>query len=163
MKWKILYSLLFSIIAFSHSSYAEDKVFSNFESNVTHMEMELRLFDLKVNYHSILPNELQKYISNISSLAFIEKRIVSYVHVNQSILKGSLADKKKRLNKFCDALFVEYQKNFLMKAHSGQAQAKFMDKSNLAIHIRTSGTSLKYIAEWESGSMSYKEDFFAEY
>jgi CO dehydrogenase/acetyl-CoA synthase beta subunit len=171
MKLIIFCSFFFTIIAFSQFAHAQDMVFPNFESNVTQLEMELKLFDLKANYHSILPNELQKYISNISSLAFTEKRIDSYVRVNQSILKGSLADKKKRLNKFCDALFGEYQKNFTMidkfdlKALSGKgAPVKFMDKSNLAIHIYyTSGTSPKYIAEWDSGSMSFKEGFFAEY
>jgi hypothetical protein len=160
-----VYCILFLfMIVFSRLAHAQDMVFPNYKTNVIHLETELRLFDLKANYHEILPNKLRQYISNISSAAYKGKKIDCYVRIKTSLLKGPLAEKKKRLSEFCEELFKVYQQSFLMIDESDLrtlskkgAHTKLMNKSHLAIHINTYGASHKFIADWESGSMSYIE------
>jgi len=85
-------------------------------------------------------------------------------------MEGTRAEKKKRLNDFCKALFVEYQIRFLMMdidyskkpREVGQPALK-MNPSNLKIYIHTSGLPSKFLAEWEFGSMSYKDGFLSDY
>ncbi len=149
---------------------AEDIIFPNYSSQVSRLELDLELFDFAVNYINILSKGPLKYLSSISSQAFSKKKINCWVNVNPSIMDGTLAEKKKRLNDFCEALFIEYQKRFLMMdldyskkpGEVGQPALK-IKPHNLKIIIHTSGHPSKFLAEWESGSMSYQEDFLSGY
>lgn len=84
-------------------------------------------------------------------------------------MEGTLAERKKRLNDFCLALFVEYQKRFFMldadyskKTEEIGQPALEMKPSNLRIYIHTYDVPVKFLAVWEFGSMSYKEDFLSK-
>ena len=168
---KIVFTVFFfSFMLCSPLSTAEDIVFPNYSSQVSHLELDLKLFDFAVNHLNILSKGQLIYLSSISSHAFTNKRIDCWVHVSSSIMEGILVEKKKRLNDFCNALFIEYQKRFTMMDLDYQKKPDevgqpvlLMKPSNLKIYIHTSGLPSKYLAEWESGSMSYKDGFFSDY
>lgn len=170
MKKTIFIVLFFSIVLSSPLSNAEDIVFPKYSHQVSHLELDLALFDFAVNHLNILSKGPLIYLSSISSQAFTNNKINCWVNINSSIMEGTLAEKKKRLNDFCNALFVEYQSRFLMididylkKPGEVGQPALGMKPSNLNIYIHTSGVPSKFLAEWESGSMSYKDGFLSDY
>jgi hypothetical protein len=70
----------------------------------------LKLLDFAVNHLNIISSGPLASINSISSQAFTNKQITCWVSVTPLIMKGTLQDRKKRLNDFCDYLFLEYQK-----------------------------------------------------
>jgi hypothetical protein len=168
---KIRFILLFVFLALAITgrSSAERIVFPDYSTSVTALELDLKLFDLKVNYLKILSSSSYQYLSWISSKAFADNKITCYVTVSPSIMIGSLDERKKRLDKLCNDLFREYQDRFFMMDRDYQkkpeevGQPAFSIKPcNLKIVVHTNETPSKYLAQWECNSMSYKEDFLAK-
>jgi hypothetical protein len=84
-------------------------------------------------------------------------------------MQGSLLEKKKRLKDLCNALFIEYQRRFLMMDMDYQKKpsetgepALRMKPSNLKINIYTFDNPPKFLAVWESGNLSYKDAFLSD-
>jgi hypothetical protein len=168
MKRKIFFISLLCLLVFFEISNAENIVFPNFSSQVSHLELDLRLFDFAVNHLNIISSGPLTYINSISSRAFTNKRIECWVSVSPLIMKGTLPERKKRINDFCDHLFLEYQKRFMLmdldyqkKAGEVGQQALPMKPCHLKIYIHTSEMPSKFLAEWECGSLSYKDDFIS--
>jgi hypothetical protein len=168
---KIIFAVLASSFMLSFStSNAEDIGFPNYSSQVSHLELDLKLFDFAVNHLHIFSEGPLSKLSSISSHAFTNKRIDCWVHVSSSIMEGTLTEKKKRLNEFCNALFVEYQERFTMMDLNYQKKPGEVGQpglqikpSNLKIYIHTSGLPSIFLADWESGTMSYKDGFLSNY
>jgi hypothetical protein len=159
---------IYALLGTCGESIAENIVFPNFDTQVSGLELDLKLFDLKVNHLGILPSGSFPYLISINSLSFTNKQIVCWVNVSLSIMKGSLEERKKRLDKLCKDLFKVYQDIFTMydleykkKPDEGGQPALRMKACNLKIHIHTAGTPSHFLATWECDSMSYKEDFLA--
>jgi hypothetical protein len=148
---------------------AENIIFTSADNQVTGLDLKLELFDLKVTYLNILRNPSLsssfQYIVSVNSHAFEKKRIQSWVNVNQSILNGSLEERKDRIDKLCNDLFKVYQDWFIMmdidhKKIPGEGIPGLrMKPCNLKILVQTTGIPWKSLAEWECGRMSYKEGF----
>jgi hypothetical protein len=160
---------IYALFGTSGESIAENIVFPNFDSQVSRLELDLKLFDLKVNHLRILSSESFPYLISIYSDAFTNKKIDCWVIVSPSIMKGSLEERKKRLDKLCKDLFKEYQEIFSMmdleyKKKPGEVgvPALRMKPCNLKIYVHTAGTPSQFLATWEYDSMSYKEDFLAK-
>jgi hypothetical protein len=84
-------------------------------------------------------------------------------------MNGSISERKKRLYDLCDNLFKEYQERFWMmdldykkKPDEVGEPAFRMKPCNMNMSIRTSGTQSKFLATWECGSLTYKDDFLKE-
>jgi len=109
-------------------------------------------------------NRIERFLDNIEHL--FPREIASWVNVSASIIKGTPSERKKRLNDFCNHLFLEYQKRFMMMDLDHQKKvdqigqpALPMKPCHLKIYVHTSETPSKFLAEWECGTMSYKDDF----
>jgi hypothetical protein len=168
MKTRIFFFSLLCLLAFFELSNAENIVFPNFSSPVSQLELDLRLFDFAANHLNIISSGPLTHISSISSSAFTNKKIQCWVMVSPLIMKGTLPEKKKRLNDFCNQLFLEYQKRFMMmdidyqkKVDEVGQPALPMKPCHLKIYIHTAETPSKFLAEWECGSVSYKDDFIS--
>jgi len=168
MKIKIyVFSFLCLLLLFELSN-AEDIVFPNFSSQVSHLELDLKLFDFAVNNLKIISSGPLTYINSIASIAFTNKKIDCWVNVSALIMKGTLPERKKRLNDLCNHLFLEYKKRFTMmdldyQKKSGEVgePALTMKPCHLKIYIHTSEMPSKFLAVWECGSLSYKDDFIS--
>jgi hypothetical protein len=170
MKKIILIIVVFCTLTFSISS--ADNKFMNHSTQVSHHELELRLFDFAVNnLHFFSYGPLSK-VSSIESSDISDKKIRCWAWVLPSIMNGTLIEKRERLNEFCNALFIEYQKRFFMsdldyKKKAGEVGIPVikMKPANLTIIINTTGTTgypSISLAEWESGTMHYKDGFFSK-
>jgi hypothetical protein len=168
---KISYLISFILIFFyflSNSS-AETVVFTNYSSQVSGLELDLALFDLKVNYLNILPQDQFQFLTSIRSVSTSQTQIFAWVWVSPSLMNGSLKERQKRLDDLCNNLFKEYQEKFLMidqdykkKSDEDGIPALHMKPCNLMLAIWTNGNQSKYLAEWKCGSLSYNDNFLKE-
>ena len=156
----------FFIMLCSVSCRAENLIFPNYSSEVSHLELDLELFDFAANYLDSLSKGPLKHLVSIGSQAYTDNNIKSWVHVDPSIIDGTLFEKRERLKKFCLTLFREYQNRFLMIDKDllrTEGQVGFpaikMKQSNLTIYVHTSEVPSKFICVWDGGNISYKEDF----
>ena len=168
MKIKVYVFSFVCLLLIFELSNAEDIVFPNFSSQVSRLELDLILFDFAVNNLNIISSGPLTYINSISSRAFTNKKIECWVSVSALIMKGTLPERKKRLNDFCDHLFLEYQKRFVMmdldykkKPDEVGQPALPMKPCHLEIYIHTSEVPSKFLAVWECGSLSYKDVFIS--
>ncbi|MDD2965801.1 MAG: hypothetical protein PHU33_17805, partial [Bacteroidales bacterium] len=106
------------------------------------------------------------YIRSISSDCLSDNKIRCWVSVDHSILNGTLEERKDRLTKLCKLLFEQYKNRFLMidtdyvkKSGEVGVPALRMSESNMHIFVHTDDFKPLFLAEWEAGSMSYKDDF----
>ena len=158
------------LLCFLSNSNAENLAFPTFSSKVSHLELDLALFDLKVNYLTVLPKNKFQYFSSISSSGpHSQNKLLVFVDVSPSIMNGSINERKKRLYDLCNNIFKEYQERFWMadldykmKPDEVVEPAFRMKPCNIKMHIHTSGTQSKFLAVWECGSLSYKDDFLKE-
>jgi len=166
MKSMIIYATLFLSVIFCQNSDAENVIFPNYSSTISKLELDLALFDLTVNRLNILNTYPLNYIRSISSDSISNDKIRCWVSVDHSIINGTLEERKARLTEFCKLLFKQYQNRFLMidtdyvkKPGEVGVPALRMKESNMHIYVHTDDYKSLFLAEWESGSMSYKDDF----
>jgi len=94
----IMLSVIFSF-GVTGQALAENRVFPDFEIRITRLEFGLELFDLKVNHLNILSSPSFKYLSTISSAAYVNDKIYCWIKVHPFIMNGSVEERKNRIDK----------------------------------------------------------------
>ncbi len=152
------------VLAFITASIAEASEISGYSSNVTRLEMDLALFDFEVFHLHTISNGPLKYLISTYSRG-IKDKIYCYLMADPSIMSGNVSERKARLKAFCEGLFLVYQKRFSVynpdakPNEFGAIVCEQLNTCNLVIHVQTPDPKYHYIAAWECGNMSYKDDF----
>jgi hypothetical protein len=154
----------------------QEEYFMGQFTEVTDLELELALFDLKANLlfnmKEMFPEPMEKkfpelfssdkpvsFVEEISSLFFPKpSQIMSIIKVNPSIMNGNIEVRKERIKNLCEHFFKVYKSEFHMRRK--EPGDMFMKEHNLIIDILVTLKSYNIgIATWENGRINYKEDF----
>ncbi len=157
----------------------QEEYFMGQFTKVYNLEMELALFDLRINHlltmKEMCPELTEKkfpelfssdkpvsFVIHISSGLYPKpSKIISFIKVNPSIMNGSIEVRKERIKNLCEHLFKMYKSKFLMKRK--EPGDILMKERNLRIDIRVRVTDAKSyktgIATWENGRINFEEAF----
>jgi hypothetical protein len=149
-----------------HAANGENLIYPNYSAQVSHLELDLTVFDLQVNYHNKLPDDAYNYLQSIQSGSASPNLIICDLFTRERLMNLPLNRRKDVLKDLCNTVFEKYQKRFIMEDldHVNRPSEVGipgfpMKPCNLEIRIWGRGG---WLGTWKCGTLSYMDAFLKD-
>jgi hypothetical protein len=159
----ICFFLLGIVVVFhpSENLYGEEFVFNS--ESISEVDLEMALYDLKINYMNVWNIEQKHpYIYGVATCTDGKSLLHTNVSVTNSIMEGTIKEKREKVKTLCNILFEIAKKHFHLKyvneTYKNCLGCLTPGHINIDIYLYTSEVDT-IIAKWRGGKILYTDVF----
>jgi hypothetical protein len=160
----LLFAGFFFLVLPKSNIMAEEYVFFGHKETVNRIDLDIALFDLKLN-HFENTGLLNKYSSGVATCTWGLGKIHTNVFLSPSIMKDDINVVRARVKSICNKIYdhakhyfgMQKKVDYLKDVSSSYSNKMEKCHININVHVRPNN---EIIAEWRCGEIKYTDAFF---